>query len=32
VIVDKNGVVKYVAEHAEARKNDDILSEIAKLR
>jgi peroxiredoxin len=31
VIVDKSGVVKYVAEHAEARKNDDILKELSKL-
>ncbi|HZV00071.1 MAG TPA: redoxin domain-containing protein [Planctomycetota bacterium] len=31
VIVDKSGTVKYVAEHSEARKNDDILKELAKL-
>jgi len=31
VIVGKDGNVKYVAEHKEARKNDDILSELAKL-
>ncbi len=31
VIVDKSGVVRYVAEHSEARKNDDILNELAKL-
>lgn len=31
VIVDKTGVVKYVAEHKEARKNDEILQELAKL-
>jgi peroxiredoxin len=31
VIVDKGGTVKYVAEHSEARKNDDILKELAKL-
>lgn len=31
VIVGKDGKVKYVAEHKEARKNDEILSELAKL-
>ena len=31
VIVGKDGNVKYVAEHKEARKNDDILKELAKL-
>lgn len=31
VIVGKDGTVKYVAEHKEARKNDDILTELAKL-
>jgi peroxiredoxin len=31
VIVGKDGNVKYVAEHKEARKNDEILSELAKL-
>ncbi len=31
VIVGKDGNVKYVAEHKEARKNDDILTELAKL-
>jgi peroxiredoxin len=31
VIVDKNGIVKYVAEHADARKNDEILAELSKL-
>lgn len=32
VIVDKNGVVRYVAEHSEARKNDELLAEIGKLK
>ena len=27
----KDGNVKYVAEHKDARKNDDILTELAKL-
>ena len=31
VIVDKSGTVKFVAEHSEARKNDDILAELGKL-
>jgi peroxiredoxin len=31
VIIGKDGNVKYVAEHKEARKNDDILKELAKL-
>ena len=31
VIVGMDGNVKYVAEHKEARKNDDILKELAKL-
>jgi peroxiredoxin len=31
VIVDKHGIVRFVAEHSEARKNDDLMKEIAKL-
>jgi len=32
VVVDKTGVVRYVAEHAKERSNDEILGVIGKLR